>query len=991
MSSAWVSVTGAIKNLAVAGGGFGPLFNEFMGIRDSDDLGFPNTDSGLKDAYLASLWAARCIRIRAKALAGIPMAVKDFQGNVIETDNTSHPDYQWSYVFSKRANRTLYLLETQLLIWGKAFIRPHTNQRQRLHLHLLNPQTMEVKADEAGMLGFIQRIDGQISGQWAPEELMYFYDFNPDDDLGGRSPNAWVLDTIATDIGIERFVKTFFENDATPGGLLTTVENMQDPDAQRYAAWWKKVFGGASNAHKTAILGKGLTYQQITPNIKDMDVTTLDERTKRRIAGGYDVPMTIAGMDDAANYSTAQIQWRGFYTETVLPQADYIFDTVNEHIEDHGGRCYVEPLKDQIEALQEDRTAVTTQATTGLSGSVLSLNEARKMLNQTELKTDWFIIPTVGLVKRDDLEAGTVPQTTWETMPSQVPSGLFGNMLNPPPQAQAPQPAQISAPQKAMEMVPIETDVITTATASNIAIKATEDQSFCIMLRIGAAPELVALQERLKAEHVGTWEDPNGFHVTLLYANSVTPVQLAAMVSKLANPLVYPEPVTGSKLSTFDNRGDGFPLHVQVDLSETLGNYQVMLYQEATALGMELSEYSNPPEYHPHITMGYVETNPADILIEPLCLQPLSVWASYGEGYTAVSEVPVQTAALVFAPPDPVFAKKQRDLYVQDLKNWSKKVAAKGVHTPFHPDYLPSAYADFLRIDLKFAEDTKAVFTKAIEAFKANEQDMPTPEEFQAYWDGIGDLFETMEEAANTALDTLKGQLATAFRSGSLDTVPALLEQFDAEQLSAWLGTAEAPGALTKIILAGAARGNDLLNNARLSANPLKAAELGIAWDVVNQQAVEWARKFGSEQVRYINDTTRDDLNAVVANWVENGGSLSDLADAIEGKLDAEQMVVPEGISPDKLKWLTSPERAHLIAQTMTTDAFNRGVEEKWAQAGVKEVKFRSQQDSHVCPICKRLNNVVGTIAKGFYDAVSGKWYKIAVHPGCRCFAAPVV
>jgi SPP1 gp7 family putative phage head morphogenesis protein len=90
------------------------------------------------------------------------------------------------------------------------------------------------------------------------------------------------------------------------------------------------------------------------------------------------------------------------------------------------------------------------------------------------------------------------------------------------------------------------------------------------------------------------------------------------------------------------------------------------------------------------------------------------------------------------------------------------------------------------------------------------------------------------------------------------------------------------------------------------------------------------------------------------------------------------------------LKWLTSPERAHLIAQTMTTDAFNRGVEEKWAQAGVKEIRWRTQQDNRVCATCFSLNNKVGTISEGV-QAPDGKYYKPAAHVGCRCFESPVV
>ena len=78
-----------------------------------------------------------------------------------------------------------------------------------------------------------------------------------------------------------------------------------------------------------------------------------------------------------------------------------------------------------------------------------------------------------------------------------------------------------------------------------------------------------------------------------------------------------------------------------------------------------------------------------------------------------------------------------------------------------------------------------------------------------------------------------------------------------------------------------------------------------------------------------------------------------------------------------------------MIAQTESTRAFHEGVTMAWSNAGVKEFIWRTQNDSHVCPVCLELNNKRGSLTDGV--AYKGKSYKPPAHVRCRCFAAPDV
>lgn len=730
--------------------GSGPLFDAFMGINSDSEFIYGDDKEGYTRAYLASVWAARCIRLRSRVIAGVPRIVCDSDGNKVE----DHRNPLVS-LFGRRSNRLFSRLETQLLIYGEAFWRPYM-ERGQLRVQVLNPLTMEVKRNRHGIEAFIQRIDNQVTGAWEPDDIIYFtYGIDPDDDLGGKSPTAWLLETIGIDASLQRFDKTFFENDATPGLLLTTEQDLFPQDQERYVAMWEQRYRGANRAHKPAMLGKGLSVQQITPDMDKLAKPELDEKTKRRIAAAYDVPMTIALMDDAANYATAQEQRKGFYNETILPQWDALCGAINEQFVDvyTDNGLYLDIDKDEIEALQEDRVEITQRSTQAFTGGIRSLNEARDLEDLPPLPVDMFMIPGVGLVKRDDLEAGKLPAA-----PTALP-GLFGGVASLPP---------------------------------------------------------VTRKDKVKS----------------------------AMI----------------------------------------------------------------------------------------------------------------------------------EACITDLRRWEKKASARGVHQPFSPDHLPRAMADFIRMDLAAGEAIKDVFDTARAAIKLIDADLATPEEFDEYWQGIGDLYDELAQAVMDAWRDVMPAIARLIRTqGTNANVAALLNEMAAQQRIALEPT------LQKIYLAGTARGNDLLNHA--------TKDLTIAWDIINEQAAAWAQQYSSQLVTQVTNTTRDTLADQVSAWVSGGGSLDDLAAAIEGTLVANP---PAGVSPERLAWLTSPQRAALIAQTETTRAFAEGVIGRWQQAGVQQMRWRTNQDAVVCPTCMSLNNRVGNINEGV-PAPNGALYKPPAHPGCRCLLAPVV
>jgi SPP1 gp7 family putative phage head morphogenesis protein len=322
---------------------------------------------------------------------------------------------------------------------------------------------------------------------------------------------------------------------------------------------------------------------------------------------------------------------------------------------------------------------------------------------------------------------------------------------------------------------------------------------------------------------------------------------------------------------------------------------------------------------------------------------------------------------------------------IGDLDRWERKISSKGIEAPFNSEYIQPAVMSFIKMGLHSDNGTevfvwaKSLYKQAMEA----DPDFPTLEEFNRFWQGVDDSFDDLQRTYLEFLNKQMAKIVAQLRDGKS---PEIDNDFD-DVINLLVGTEAEPGPLTSLVIAGSTRGNDLLKQPK-SVKQVETLSISPTWDVVLTDAVEFARSFANNQFVGINTTTTNTINNLVADFIESGESMAKLAAAIEGEIaDTE---IPPGTSIQKARWLTSPERAAMIAQTESTEAFARGVENRWSQVGVKEVRWRTQNDPRVCPICKDLNNETLEI-NGTVKGSDGKSYRIPAHPGCRCFYAPVL
>ena len=325
-------------------------------------------DAGKNDPaalYSKSPWAKTCVDLRANALAAIPWGIFDANDEEIE----DHPVITLLTDVDNEVNWNdlIRATESDMLIFGSAYWLKVYGQgadgssttREPVNIRRLNPGTMEVVASKDGIAGFTQTIEG-VPAPFAREEIVYFHDFDPANDMGGVSPTAVAADAIDLEHYADRYVTAFFRNSAAPGVVYTADQEMSDEDYSRIQRWIRKM-RGVDNAHKTTILEKGLKPTVITFPLNQLALDTVRLEARRSICAAYGVPLSMAGADPSANFATMDGERKSLYTEHVIPRSEYLAGVINaELVKDFDDTSTFEWKVDELAIMQPDTNAERT-------------------------------------------------------------------------------------------------------------------------------------------------------------------------------------------------------------------------------------------------------------------------------------------------------------------------------------------------------------------------------------------------------------------------------------------------------------------------------------------------------------------------------------------------------------------------------------------------------------------------------------------------------
>lgn len=117
--------------------------------------------------------------------------------------------------------------------------------------------------------------------------------------------------------------------------------------------------------------------------------------------------------------------------------------------------------------------------------------------------------------------------------------------------------------------------------------------------------------------------NPATYHITLVYSPLVDKMEFKVVADSLGNRINdFPMVAVASKVSSFDTP-NGKAVVLLVDKNKALMDLQTSLYDSFKSMNVPLSEYSEPDNWQPHVTLAYIDSSQEfkDIDIDPVLLR----------------------------------------------------------------------------------------------------------------------------------------------------------------------------------------------------------------------------------------------------------------------------------------------------------------------------------------------------------------------------------
>lgn len=278
-------------------------------------------------AYALVPWMRRCIALRAGAIASIPFTLK---ANGVELK----PDTIAAMPMTANLPALLNRVETAVCVYGAGYLLKQNNGYMTNGLQWALPSVMTPYYNlVTGELEYIIRNANNRTDNVPLDELVYFFEPAINREVG---PGTALAQTALIAAGLARYadrmVSGYFERGAI-GTTILTVENAgpDDPESKRLENWWKKTTAGITKAFGAIAVSKEVKPNQLVPLIKDLMVPELTANARNQIAVTMGVPQTM--LEDAAQVATRVSEDRlAFYSETVIPRAEWYAQVLNEQL-----------------------------------------------------------------------------------------------------------------------------------------------------------------------------------------------------------------------------------------------------------------------------------------------------------------------------------------------------------------------------------------------------------------------------------------------------------------------------------------------------------------------------------------------------------------------------------------------------------------------------------------------------------------------------------
>jgi len=297
--------------------------------------------------------------------------------------------------------------------------------------------------------GFVPRLYQVNAGgkRWdlAPDQVVHFRGYNPENALQGLSPLETLRRVLAEEHAAGDYRENFWANAARISGIIErpsppTAPEWTEAAMRRFQASFEEAYAGSANSGRTPVLEDGMTWKEASFNAQESEYLAGRKLTREECARAYHIPLPMVGILDNATFSNIKEQHKHLYQDCLGPWLAMLEqDTELQLLSDYADREGVYCEFNIAEKLQGsfDEQATAFQAAVG--APYMTRNEARARQNLPSVEGgDELVTPLNVLVggqasPRDSAPEGRARKGGDPSPPPLSPSTGRGEITAPSP------------------------------------------------------------------------------------------------------------------------------------------------------------------------------------------------------------------------------------------------------------------------------------------------------------------------------------------------------------------------------------------------------------------------------------------------------------------------------------------------------------------------------------------------------------------------------
>ncbi|MDD4195852.1 MAG: phage portal protein [Syntrophorhabdaceae bacterium] len=322
-----------------------------------------------------------CIRVLTEAIASLPLITYERFTN---GDRERARGFSLFNILHDRPNPLMTsfelreLLVGHLCLRGNAYCYIERDNGEVVALWPLHPDkvTVEVSGRE---LVYKHQNEG-TEKTYPMSDILHIRGLSGDG-IMGYSPLSLLRDTFGYSKAVQEYSSSYFRNDASPGGILSSPNALSAQAHANLRDAWKEGHTGAGKHHQVAIMDNGLQWQSVGVSPQDSQLIESQKFSVVEIARVYRVPLSLVMDYERSTYSNVTEQNRSFLTHTLQPWLTRIEQAMAKSLltESEKEKYFIEHLTQGF--LRADTKTRYESYKIAIEGGFLTIDEVRQLEN----------------------------------------------------------------------------------------------------------------------------------------------------------------------------------------------------------------------------------------------------------------------------------------------------------------------------------------------------------------------------------------------------------------------------------------------------------------------------------------------------------------------------------------------------------------------------------------------------------------------------------